>query len=228
MSGAVAAAGFRVTGCAVWLCAAGRMLASRHRSPAPRTTANDGRECVDIQFAAHWILGGIACLMPFPHEVRSGSNFVAGARLVVGGGRKEVTCVYGTRDQWGHWPVVWSCACMARHGFADGGIAGAFVIDGEGISGREGRSGAAFGGSEEAAGEPGTAGVRAGAGTEDQQRKDRVADQGRRGLAECVQGAGGRCFEEQQSVFPANRAGKPETISERGEGRPGCAAEGGC
>ena len=65
MSGVVAAAGFSDAWWAVWLCAAGRILASKHRSDAPRTSANDGRECVDIQFAAHWILGGIVRLMPF-------------------------------------------------------------------------------------------------------------------------------------------------------------------
>ena len=83
----------------------------------------------------------------------------------------------------------------------------------------------------DAGGEPGAVGIGSGIGTKDQQRKDRIADQSRgsrrRRLAECVQGAGCRCAEEQQFFVPADRAGDAEAISERGPGRSRRAAESG-
>ena len=75
---------------------------------------------------------------------------------------------------------------MAGAALAYGHIASSFVIEREGISGCKGRSGAAFGGSEEADRGPRPAGIRTGIGTKGQQRKDRVIDQSRRGSAERV------------------------------------------
>jgi hypothetical protein len=51
------------------------MLTIRISTAAPSTTANERRGNGSIQFAAYRILGGILLLMPFPHEVRTGSNF---------------------------------------------------------------------------------------------------------------------------------------------------------
>src|ERR1700758_1470008 len=89
--------------------------------------------------------------------------------------RKVVTCVYGTRDQCGHWPVVWQPSCLAGTAFANRAAGSAVVIAREGISGRKGRSGAGFGGSADVAGGPGKAGIRSGIRTKGQQRKDRIA-----------------------------------------------------
>src|SRR5258708_13031095 len=67
---------------------------------------------------------------------------------------KIVTSVYGTSDQWGHWPVVWQSACMACAAFAHGRLAGTFGVDGKGINGCQGRAGTSFGGSNRVGGEP--------------------------------------------------------------------------
>src|SRR5215469_10368746 len=70
-------------------------------------------------------------------EVRLVSTFVAGARLEVGGGQKSAG-VYGTRDQWGHWPAVGKPAGLACVALPHGRPRSSFVIDGEGIRGRKG------------------------------------------------------------------------------------------
>src|SRR5580698_6124238 len=90
---------------------------------------------------------------------------------------KVVTCVYGTRDQWGHWPIVWRISCMAGAALALGHAAGSLVVDGKGIIRREGRTGAAFGRSEGAGRGSREAGIDPGIGTKDQHRKGRINDQ---------------------------------------------------
>src|SRR5258708_15861962 len=114
---------------------------------------------------------------------------------------KIVTSVYGTSDQWGHWPVVWQSACMACAAFTHGRLAGTFGVDGKGINGRQGRAGTSFGVSNRVGGEPRAAGISPRIRTEVQQREGRVADAirgARRGRpAKCLQGAGCGCLKEQ-------------------------------
>src|SRR5215472_13655614 len=91
--------------------------------------------------------------------------------------RKVVTCVYGTRDQWGHWTAVWQCYCLAGAPFAHGSAGSTVLLERKGISSRKGRTGAGFGGSTESGRSPRETRICSGIGTKGQRRKGRTINE---------------------------------------------------
>src|SRR5271165_1826592 len=135
------------TGCnaAFWTCwAAGSEAAIKRlagltvTTPVPSTNASNNLGvtnllCISLGLPASWE-GSISLSSSSLKSVPAQTCCWCYARVVRRG--KVVTCVYGTRDQWGHWPVVWKFGCLAVAAFAHGSAASSFVVNGEGISGR--------------------------------------------------------------------------------------------